>query len=193
MKPVRVALAVVVLVAFPLVPPGCSSCGEKPKETFVASVAEKAAEQAIEKETGQKADVNIDLDKGGAGQVEVTTSGPQGQATTFQAGMRTELPADFPKDLPIYAGATPTIAVSQSERGVFATLQAPGTVEQVKAFYKERMKAEGWSIESEMTIQESIMLGCKKGNRSAMVNIGPGSKDQGGSVIVLSSETIAQN
>ena len=188
MNKLRLALVTCLVAILPLTLGSCSSCAQKATQKAVEKVAEKAAEQQIEKETGQKADVKIDTSPAGGGQITVKSD--QGNQV-FAAGTQTQIPADFPKDIPIYQGSKPMMVVSQGAKGVFMTLQAPDSMDNLKTFYKSRMVAEGWKIDSEITLQDMVSLNCKKENRTALVNLSPGGEGKGGTVVSLSSETAA--
>ncbi|HEY5242599.1 MAG TPA: hypothetical protein VIJ22_14065 [Polyangiaceae bacterium] len=67
--------------------------------------AEKAVEEAIEKQTGGKVSIN-----GQKGTMTVVTD-----AGEIMIGPSATIPADFPKDVPLYPGAKPQLAVKQAD------------------------------------------------------------------------------
>jgi hypothetical protein len=97
---------------------------------------EKAEEKAIERATGGQ--VQLNGDNGG----KVTVSAPDGGGTmTFGAG--TEIPKDWPKDVPVYPGAKPLASLAttndQGKPAWLMTLETTDSKEQVVAFYKGKM------------------------------------------------------
>ena len=66
------------------------------------------------------------------------------------SGGGVKVPEDFPKDIPVYSGATPMIHQSV-KNGHYLQLKTSDAADQVTAFYKEGLKAEGWKQVSEST------------------------------------------
>ncbi len=119
MRTLRVVL-VLVLVAAML---GAGGCGV---------IAKKAVEGA----TGVKVDDNGD---------SVTIKGSDGSESTISTG-EGKLADDFPDSVPVYDG-TITDSTVFSSNGVSqwtASVTTPDSVDDVKAFYEQRLEAEGW-------------------------------------------------
>ena len=62
---------------------------------------------------------------------------------TIQTGNK--LPANFPKDIPAFAGLKPIASAVSSEGDVNASLTGKGDKAEIVAFYKEQMVKEGWT------------------------------------------------
>lgn len=127
-----------------------AACGKAP--------ADRAAENAIEKETGGTADINSR-----DGTVHVETS-----EGTYDAGSNT-LPTDWPSDAPTYPGAEIQYSASMNpttgKQGAMVVLQTSESAEKVLAYYKTQLQSQGWSIEGTMSAGGSTTLAAKKGER----------------------------
>lgn len=173
------------------------SCG-KAKE----GASELAAEKAIEASAaanGEKVDVDLSGDKmtikTGEGTTVVegdkaTITGPDGTTkidgnsmetisadgkVKMVSGENATIPADFPKDVPIYPGATVTLAATDSgEQSYTVNLQTKETVDKVSEYISKETAAQGWK--EDMVIkqpgsQPMHMLGYKKDNRTLLCTI----------------------
>ena len=117
------------------------------------------------------------------GNLELKTNQDQGTNikvgnVEIQAGGGMKLPDDFPKDLPIYAGAVIKTHVL-SKQGDHTTgmlhMEVPATVEKVSEFYRAELKSQGWTeaqhIVSESKGKTATIIGAKKGNRTLSVTV----------------------
>ena len=90
-----------------------------------------------------------------------------------QKGWKSELPADFPRDVPRYPGAKVTKARIDPAGGTsagFVTGDAPG---EVVSFFQESFESEGWSTEIARADQGHAVFAEKEG-RNAAVTISAG-------------------
>lgn len=175
MKIIRTTFILIGLAIMIILIPACGSCVEKATESAV----EKALEKAIEKQTGEEADIEINAED--EGQVKVSTD--QG---SMQIGTDTKVPEDFPKDVPIYDGAEPMMAISHNEAMGMVSLQTDDDLEKVKDFYLKQMEKNGWAKRSEMNLQGTYMFGFEKEKRMANITITPNTDaDNKGTVINL--------
>lgn len=92
------------------------------------------------------------------------------KATNNTSAKGVAIPDTFPKEVPILKGAVPGMSMSQGNTEMLH-LRVPGSVADVAKQYADRLKKEGWEIESSMNMGEASMLQAKKGNLecSAMV------------------------
>ncbi|TSC78717.1 MAG: hypothetical protein G01um101425_1007 [Candidatus Peregrinibacteria bacterium Gr01-1014_25] len=131
---------------------GCSGAMQQ-------KAAEEMMENAIEKEAGGDADVDIDA----AGKMRVTT-----KEGTFTTG--NQLPADWPKDAPSYAGAEVQYAMSTNpatgKPGAAVVLMTDDGMQEVANFYTDALKANGWSIESTMNGADTTIMAATKDGRT---------------------------
>jgi hypothetical protein len=141
-------------------------------------IAEQATKAAVEKATG----VKVEGDK-------VTVTGKDGQQATLTGGDK-KLPPDLPKDFPVYAGqaegGSQVVAGGESNFTFSVTTKDP--VKDVVAWYKEKLPANGWSIENSSTVavdsMESGSFSAKKDKAEAIITIG-GDKSKGDNVSVM--------
>jgi len=96
---------------------------------------------------------------------------PDGQVFEAEYGGESQLPTDFPGDVPIYAAAHPMSSMSSAGHGTIVNLRTSDPEEQVFDWYKEQMSAAGWKIESEASGRGRSLLGLRKGNRVASLVI----------------------
>jgi len=59
----------------------------------------------------------------------------------------TELPADFPTDVPMYPGAEVTQARVSADKGLSVSLSTPDDAGKVASFYADSFAAQGWSTD----------------------------------------------
>jgi len=118
--------------------------------------------------------------KGDTAKYEITTK--DGKATMTASDTAVAIPDTFPKDVPIPKGAVAKLSMSQGKTEVLH-LHVPGNMTDVTKDYAEKLKGEGWEIETTMNMGEASMLQAKKGSRQcgAMVM----KDDDGGALIQL--------
>jgi hypothetical protein len=133
-----VVLALAALSVLPSV--GCKRLAER--------AAEKAEEKAIEKQTGGQVSIN-----GEKGQLTITTDAG---AMTFGTGAK--IPDDFPKAVPVYPGAKPSLGAKSAAAGKdvwTVAMETTDTKDQVVAFYKSNLS--GFTQASTMDLGTSTM------------------------------------
>lgn len=97
----------------------------------------------------------VEVDRDG-GSVKVTTK--DGTAV-FAGGSGTVVPADFPKDVPLYPGGKVTGSVSGTDKasgGHMVTFETSDAPEKVSDFYKSKLS--GWKNSMEMSSGNGKML-----------------------------------
>lgn len=153
-----------------------AGCGKKADE----KLTEKLIEKSLSRD-GVKADVDIsgntmsftttDADGKQANVKvngdEMTVSGADG-VTTFQATGAGKMPANFPADVYVYAGADIVSAVSSSA-GVNLALKTSDASKDVMAKYAAEMKDKGWATQTSLDTGDMAMLVFSKDNRTANV------------------------
>lgn len=153
-----------------------TGCGKKASE----KLAEKILEKSMAKD-GIKADVKISGDKVSINAVDqegrkitvkntgenVTFEG-ENEKTVFTAGPSAKLPADFPKDVHIYKGATIASSMTTPE-GFALVLQSKDQVSKIVETYKAEMTSSGWGEESSFVTPQQTVLVYKKSNRTTSV------------------------
>ena len=109
---------------------------------------------------GKKANVQLNGD-------EMTITSDDGK-TTFRAGGAGKMPADFPADVYLVAGADVVSSISSPD-GLNLTLKTASSKADVVAKYTEEMKAQGWTTKTTMDMGETAMLSFAKDDRMASV------------------------
>jgi hypothetical protein len=92
------------------------------------------------------------------GPMDVTVKDKDGKETHFAAGAGgVALPDDFPKDVAVYPKATVVTSMTSS-RGMFVALKTTDPAVKVAAFYKDKLKEDGWEIVTSANTGTGTML-----------------------------------
>lgn len=102
--------------------------------------------------------------------LDISVKGKDGEESRLAIGESVSLPDDFPKDVPIYPEAKVIMSMSV-EKGSQVTLSTEDSADKVEAFYKERMKKDGWEEKLSMNLPVMKMLGWEKDGRELMINV----------------------
>jgi hypothetical protein len=136
-----------------LVLAGCKKAGEK--------AAEKAIEAGMARE-GVKADVDTSAGK-------ITIKSKDG-TSIVSTGKGAVVPENFPKDVYVYEGATILAAISVPD-GFNVNMETSDSADKVMSTIKSKMTGFGWQEETSVNQGKNTMVGYKKGERTAMVNV----------------------
>jgi hypothetical protein len=118
------------------------------------------------------------------GKAVITSREADGTVTTFsEAGVA--LPDAFSKDIPLYPGATPVSHTTVKSVQSILFVTADGAAE-VAAFYKEKLKGEGWKREAEVVTDRHASLTSTKDNRTLTI---VAAQDDGGTHLILTLNT----
>jgi hypothetical protein len=94
-------------------------------------------------------------------------------ATKVEGSEKVPVPADFPKDFPIYRNATVRsygpIILSNPDLGKVLVLQTPDPKASVLAFYKTELPANGWTLQTFSGAPDS--LAASKADRRISVSV----------------------
>lgn len=106
-----------------------------------------------------------------AGGTEVTFEGKNGEKVRI-AGAEggVPLPDGFPKDVPVYPGATPTVTSTTGDV-TNVVLKTADSAAKTSAFYKEKLAAAGWTTESTLNLPSGSMISSSKSDRTLNVTI----------------------
>jgi hypothetical protein len=136
---------------------GCS-CSEEAEK----SVAEKAAEKAMEAHTGKEADIKFDDES-----MRIKTDDGEMSLTS---GKSATLPDNFPKDIPMYEGFVLDMAMEVPE-GYSLSFTTKDEVSTVVQWYLTELTNQGWTKEANMDMGEQTMLVFKKSERGVHLAI----------------------
>ena len=157
-----------------------AGCGRKAEEKLSEKLTEKLIEKSLAQD-GVKADVDLSGEtmsftttdaEGKQARVkmnneEMTITGEDGQ-TTFRATGAGKMPADFPADVYVPAGAS-VVSSLTTPAGINLALQTAAAAKDVAEKYAAEMKSQGWTSQSSMDMGDMTMLAFAKDNRTANV------------------------
>ena len=129
-----------------------AACGGSPSDQIVEQVTQDAVNDTT------KVDVQD-------GTTRMTTS-----EGTVTVGTQ-ELPAEWPKDVPMYPGSTIQVAgtlIGQGNGALFLTSDAEADV---MKFYQEALAKEGWKIDTTTDMSTIGILSASKEKRTATIQI----------------------
>ena len=159
---------------------GCGKIAEKIQE----KVVEKAVEKSIEAKSGGQVQVDLEGKKLSA----VSKSGKQVTAI----GESATLPADFPKQVPLYPGAALNVShADNSGAPKYALMYTAGdSPDKVTAFYKDELKSFKLEQETNMGSGRNLLFTDKaQAKLRVQLIIGKGEGDNG-STVMLNVETL---
>lgn len=144
---------------------GCFSA-----ETITKKVQEKVAEGVASRATG--GDVDVDT-KNNA----VTFKNAAGDVVQF--GENVTIPADFPKDVPVYPGskAASVVISSSGDKSSSLSLKSSDDSAKVVKWYEDTLKAQGWTQEQTMTAAGVDLRNYKKDGVQLSVTVTSGGEE----------------
>jgi hypothetical protein len=103
--------------------------------------------------------------------VDFTITGKDGEKMQYSSNAKgVTLPDSFPKDAPIYPGATVTVHTN-SPNGMMVMLKTGDSMQQAKEFYVKKLEEQGWKTENTLDMSQNTTLINKKENRTLTVTI----------------------
>jgi hypothetical protein len=124
-----------------------------------------------------------EMDPDGKG-MHLTATSPEGK--TFQAsiGDNVEIPADFPKDVPIFPGSTPMASMSSPDEGMIVTFKSSDEQQAIFDFYQSSLVEGGWKILEDSVHTSQFSFDATKDSRKVSVVVAGTQGDSRVSVIV---------
>lgn len=123
-----------------------------------------------------------------SGSVEVTTQ--DGQAT-FSS--KSELPENYPSDIPVYSGAEIVYSVVKDGDGSNVTLRTTDSLQQVVSYYEAQLASQGWAkTEGQLTYFTSGIGFAEKSPRSLAIIVSEENKDGKTSTVIVVTEKSGQ-
>ncbi len=123
----------------------------------------------VKKGIEQKTGVSIDMEKGGEGFVYKDKK--TGAEVSIGQG---KVPADFPKDFPLYTNATlagNASGTQEGKKGFWLIFTTKDSQDAVVAFYEEKLKSAGWSTDETMSFGALTTLKVAKSGLVGTVTI----------------------
>jgi hypothetical protein len=167
-SPLIAALALALALAL-------SACGKSQEKA-----AETLAEEALEANSGQKVDVDIEDD----GQT-VTIQTEEGTIKQT-SGDNVALPAEFPTDIAL-PDDYKLMSVMTMGPVTSVVMEVPQSPSDLFATFKSKQADQGWKETLAMQGTDGSMLGFEKGDRSMLVNLS--SSESGGTMVSLSLQS----
>ena len=149
-----------------------TGCGKKKQERDEEAAA-RAASRAMSFAAGKDVKVSVDGEK-------VTLTDAEGNVT-IQGGKGTELPRDFPEDLPVYKQADILHTATRNQNEFSIAFQTSAAMDKVVEFYKKSMESRGWNNETAMDMPQRSILAYRKDNRTVSLMIA--ADEDGGTVV----------
>ena len=112
---------------------------------------------------------------GKGGEVTIERKAADGQTVKVNAGATgtVSLPANFPKDIAIPKDSTVAVSMSKGTN-LMVGFRVKGTVASTLAFYQEKLKGDGWTLNEPVDMNGSFGLEARKEERKCEVMITPG-------------------
>lgn len=140
--------------------------------------------KSIEQKTGIQTNLS-DIEKGKVSFVDPKTG------AKLDVGGGT-IPADFPKDFPVYPGSKVLSSLSGNQNGqgngFWLTLSTPDPVDKVKSYYETNLKANGWTFESTIGAGTGVNWTVSKGNLNGYLTIDKSSDTNQTAVLIVLGE-----
>ncbi len=146
------------------------SCGQN----LTAKLTEKATESYVENRIESESNGNVDLDLSDG---TMKFEGEDG--AKVQYGNNLSIPSDFPKAVPIYAGAN-VLATTINGNESTATLQSTDSADNILVWYEGQLN--GWTRVQSFDSMGYNMRSYTKGNEKLTINVG---SSEGNSSITL--------
>jgi len=142
----------------------------------------------IEKTTG------IKVENGKNGENVSIINQKTGESVELSEG---NIPVNFPKDFPLYPGATPKgTAVGSDEvtgKGFWLLLESNDPLSKVTAYYDEQLEGKGWTIEETNVLGDGSMYRVKKEKLIGTIIISWDKKNTKTTILITLEPTNEQN
>jgi len=149
--------------------------------------------QGFLKNTIEKA-IGVKVENGKNGETFSITNQKTGESV--QLG-EAQIPANFPKDFPLYPGAVPGGSAVGSEnsttQGFWLLLQTGDPVTTVKTYYTQQLEGKGWTIEDTIDLPDGSTYQVKKEKLAGNVIISWNKKDAKTTILITLEPTNEKN
>lgn len=153
----------VVLLVVGLASVGCGKKTAEKAEMTDKDVASHIVSKALTLASGKETKVEV-------GGETITVRGPDGEVV-MQGGKGATLPDNFPKDVPIYKGASILHSVAKGTEAFSVSMATKDDVPTVVRFYRDKLTADGWTVENAMDTPERSIQSYKKGERGVSLMV----------------------
>jgi hypothetical protein len=147
-----------------------TGCGN----SVAQKASEKALENAIEKETGGQAKVDINNNN-------YKVESKDGK---IEVGQNVNLPDGFPKDVYVIGGNIISAFSEPTKESFTVSIEISMNLSEAAALYQEKLKGDGWQITGNMSYGDITSVIAEKADRTATVMI---SKSSDKTTVVLNT------
>ena len=154
--------------------------GCNPVASLQQKVGDAVTNKIVDSVTGGK--VNVD-----SGSKQVTyKDNTTGSSVAY--GENVTIPADFPKDVPVYPGAKAigVVMTKTGDQGASLTLKTDDDTAKVIAWYEDQLKA-SWKQDSSFTANDTEIRSYSKGTAKIALTVSPGDNDKGSVISITKS------
>ena len=86
--------------------------------------------------------------------------------------------ADYPGDVPLYAGKAAMDMKSTEKNGRVVMIQTPDSMDKINSFYKSELSSKGWKLETALNTDKMVMYKASKDNHDLVIQIGSDANGQ---------------
>jgi hypothetical protein len=119
--------------------------------------------------TTQDAAATVSVDKGNDPDAATRLPGKDAALLDLNPGNTI---ADYPGDVPLYAGKSAMDMKSNEKHGRVVMIQTPDSVDTIAAFYKSQFADNGWKFDTAINTEKMVIFKASKDNRDLVVQIG---------------------
>lgn len=101
---------------------------------------------------------------------------------SFTAGVRMEVPRDFPGDVAFFPGSSIKMSQQQSSRHAVVILSTAESSSPVESWYREEMTGRGWRLTREAALDDRRYIRFEKEGSVVALTIDP---DEGGTMVSM--------
>ncbi len=110
------------------------------------------------------------MDPDGKG-MHLTATNPEGKKFNASIGDEIEIPEEFPKDVPIFPGATPMAFLSAPDEGIIVTFKSGEEQQAIFDFYQSSLPDDGWEVLEDEKFGSQLSLEAIKDIRKVTVTV----------------------
>jgi hypothetical protein len=156
---------------------GCGGEESTPdkQESAARSIPESPPKKATKPKTGIPSEwpegrnkIVEKMDPDGKG-MHLTATSPEGKQFNASIGDEVEIPEEFPKDVPIFPGATPMAYMSSPDEGIIVTFKSGKQQQAIFNFYQTQLADDGWEILEDSKFGRQLAFDAIKEDRRVSV------------------------
>lgn len=117
------------------------------------------------------ADGKVSYQEKGKDSGTITVTGKDGKTATLDFNQN-KVPADYPKDVPVYNPAKVVMSQSASEKNTRnLMMESPDAADKIVDFYKKGLEGNGWKTEASVATAQLTILTATKEHKQVMLQI----------------------